>query len=158
MSDDPNVFMATYTDVKIIKTRGVVQLHFEVPIDNFRHCMEVLGDAPRPDREIWVAIARLNKQAAAADPPMSKARRGHWDMKPSQRAGDRCSDVRFQEWLASIGRIEDATEEAATTYIRKVAGGSRSNLGSPGYEKQTETWDKIDRLFDEYLQRQRFGE
>lgn len=160
MTDDdkPAIFKATYTNFKNVPSRSVVQLIFEVPVEQYDQAYRVLG-IPHPGEQRWFAIARLIDNEQPARPSLQtppKHRLTHWDMKPSQRAGDRCSDVRFQTWLLNNGRIAEATEEAATAYVRKIAGGSRSNLGAEGFESQTEMWDKIDRIFDEHLKQQRF--
>lgn len=56
MSDD--VIAAVYAEWQMVKTRSVLVLKFEVPIDQTEHVMTVLG-IPRPDQEHWYAITRL---------------------------------------------------------------------------------------------------
>lgn len=160
MTDDdkPAIFRASYHNFKNVPSRGFVQLIFEVPIEQYDEAYRVLG-VPIPGQQQWFAIARLVDHDPSVRPVLHSAvkpRLTHWDMKPSQRAGDRCSDVRFQTWLLQNHRIAEATEEAATAYVRKIAGGSRSNLGTTGFEKQTEMWDRIDKIYDEHLKQQRF--
>ena len=48
---------ATYSDVKLVKTRKVFQLIFEVPIEDADNALRVLGGLPRPAAERWVGIA-----------------------------------------------------------------------------------------------------
>lgn len=163
MTDDKAaVFSAVYANFKNVPSRGVVQLIFEVPIESYDAAYRVLG-VPNPGHQCWFAIARLidadpaARQALQAPAP-HRPRLSHWDMKPSQRAGNRCSDVRFQTWLFNAGKIDRATEEAATEYVRRIAGGSRSNLGRDGFDKQTEMWDKVDHLFDRHLEQQRYDD
>lgn len=59
--DKPAAFSATYSDLKLIKTRKVVQFVFEVPLEAAEHAMNVLGGMPSPMTENWFAIARLEK-------------------------------------------------------------------------------------------------
>lgn len=56
---DEAAFQATYSDVKFIKTRQVVQFIFEVPIEDATRAMEMLGGMPNPAAEVWCGIARL---------------------------------------------------------------------------------------------------
>lgn len=63
MTDNTAAFSATYSDLKLIKTRSVVQFVFEVPLEAAGHAMNVLGGMPSPMAETWFAIARLEKQS-----------------------------------------------------------------------------------------------
>ena len=56
MTDD--VISGTYSDWKLIKTRGVVQIVIEVPLENWRQAVDLLG-MPNPSEEVHVAVARL---------------------------------------------------------------------------------------------------
>ena len=58
---EPAAFSATYSDLKVIRGRKVVQFVFEVPIEAAGHAMNILGGMPNPMAEKWFAIARLNK-------------------------------------------------------------------------------------------------
>lgn len=62
--DKPAAFSATYADLKLIKTRQMVQFVFEVPLEAAEHAMNVLGGMPSPMEEKWFAIARLEKPDA----------------------------------------------------------------------------------------------
>lgn len=61
---EPAAFSATYSDLKLIKTRKVVQFVFEVPLEAAGHAMNVLGGMPSPMAETWFAIARLTPKAS----------------------------------------------------------------------------------------------
>lgn len=58
----PSVFGAAYSDWKIIRTRGVIQIVFEVPIEQEGAAYAALGGMPKQDRSDWFAIARMNKE------------------------------------------------------------------------------------------------
>ena len=181
MTHEPaSALQATYSDLKIIKTRDSFQIIFEMPLAEFNHAMAVLGGAPRPDGEVWVAIARLNpslsraetppqiqaapvaglpppreaKAALTLENPKPKVRRSWFELSAVQRASMRCEDVRFWGWLHDIGRIKEVSEVETLAYVRRIAGGSRSNLGRKGFEKETEAWDKVDRAYAGHLERQ----
>ena len=181
MTQEPaSALQATYSDLKIIKTRDSFQIIFEMPLAEFNHAMAVLGGAPRPDGEVWVAIARLNPSLSRAEAapqiqtaavvglpppreakapltlenPKPKARRSWFELSAVQRASMRCEDHRFWGWLHAIGRTKEVSEEETLEYVRRIAGGSRSNLGRKGFEKETEAWDKVDRAYAGHLERQ----
>lgn len=59
-------FSAEYADWKIIKTRKVVSISFEVPLEAAHHAYNVLGGMPNFGNEQWFAIARLNKESERA--------------------------------------------------------------------------------------------
>lgn len=61
MTDKPAAFSASYADLKVIKTRRVVQIIFEVPLEAAGHSLNVLGGMPDTESEAWFAIARLQK-------------------------------------------------------------------------------------------------
>jgi hypothetical protein len=62
--ETPAAFSATYADIKTIKTRQVVQIIFEVPVEAAGHAYNVLGGWPDFESERWFAIARLEKPRA----------------------------------------------------------------------------------------------
>jgi hypothetical protein len=160
-----DVLQATYSDLKIVKTRKVFQVVVEIPLEQFNHAMEVLGGAPLPDREVWLAIARLNPESLPQPSPSSVhppgppspahqyPRRAWSELSPAERAGICCREVEFQYWLKLINRIPLATEAEATAYVQRIAGGSRSNLGKPGFEKETSQWETIDLAYARHLSR-----
>lgn len=178
-----DIIVATYADLKIIKTRGVVQVVFELPLHSFNRAVGVLDGAPLPNVETWVGVVRLTREAAKAildaqaqeessgktppqgqpaaeqqdqDQDQQRRKRQWWDLPPAQRAAMNCRDVRFQNWLHDQGYIPLATEAEAVTYVRKrVSAGQRSNLGKPGYEDQTAAWEELDHEYHNFLQRQR---
>jgi len=59
--DKPAAFSAAYVDWKVIKTRGAVQIVFEVPIEAAGHAYNVLDGMPTFGEEKRFAIARLEK-------------------------------------------------------------------------------------------------
>jgi hypothetical protein len=112
------VFKATYSDFKLVKTRGVVQVIFEVPLHDSDAAYKVLGGMPDAATERWFGIARLTavpQAAQAREPNSAPPARGRksWDeMSPAQQAGILCADKSFQKFL----RVKD--ELAATERIR----------------------------------------
>lgn len=54
-------FRATYSEWKLVKTRGVVQVIFEVPLAEHDTAYQALGGMPDPAKERWFGIARLQQ-------------------------------------------------------------------------------------------------
>lgn len=77
---------ATYADWRLIKTRSVVQVVFEVPLHDADAAYEVLGGMPKPSTEQWFAIAAIS---AAGAPQQVKEPAGacaicgerHWKLR-----------------------------------------------------------------------------
>jgi hypothetical protein len=177
--DKPAIFRATYRNFKNVPSRGFVQLIFEVPVEQYDAAYQVLG-VPHPGKESWFAIARLNESLVRVDSPpqieaqpvqalpsssettdetpdstpsQHKEKRTWFDMPAAGRASMRCADHRFWTWLHDIGRIDESAEVPTLEYVRRISGGSRSNLGKNGFERETEAWDIVDHAYAKYLER-----
>ena len=118
-----DAFSATYSDWKLIRTRAVVQIVLEVPIEDADHAYNVLGGMPNSAREIWVGVARFVNAGGAPRPstlaaddrasaPASRhgepapdsntparARKSWHEMTPTMQTGVLCADKSFQKWL-----------------------------------------------------------
>ncbi len=95
------VIQGTFADLKTVKTRSVVQLIIEVPIEQGEEVVRLFG-FPQPAAEISVAVARL----ATTEKP-AKHRR-FYDLKPTQQAAILCNDRQFQQWTDSNDENEAA--------------------------------------------------
>lgn len=93
----------------MVKTRKVLVLSFEVPLEAQAAVMAALG-TPMPDAETWVAIARLRQPGAepASVPgevnqlPLPKPK------SLAQIAGILCNTGAFQKWSGSKSADEAA--------------------------------------------------
>ena len=94
MSDDAAVISATFSEWKMVKTRKTLQLIFEVPLEAQAEALRVLG-VPMPDKETWVAIARLEQKPKAEAPKTKRLE----DMPPAQQAGALIRDWEFRRWF-----------------------------------------------------------
>ena len=124
---------AQYSDFKLIKTRSVLQIVMELPIERAEAALALLG-IPQPGTQTWCAIARLNDSAAAprddigfertdasqdsgVSPDAGSGAAGRPALTPGEKlvqmAGILCEDIRFQEWL----RAMDADAAAALVRI-----------------------------------------
>jgi hypothetical protein len=128
-------FRATYTDWKLVRTRSVVQIVFELPVEKADEAYATLGGMPTPGAETWCAIARLNEgentgqqahetsptpRAAEPDsptPPPAQSRSWH-KLLPAQQAGIRCSDKAFIRFLSEEFNSSIMHENAAADFVR----------------------------------------
>lgn len=115
----PAAIRAVFAEWRMVKTRKVLALVFEVPLEQQGEVLTILG-APMPDAEIWCGIARLNlsatppipirSNAAAADP-----RAGNTGVAPDQRGGTPHSarSEAGKQRYASAGKMDQALIRAA---------------------------------------------
>lgn len=143
-----NAFSASYSDFKLVKTRGCVQIIFEVPVEQSTAVLKILGGMPTPAEEKWFGIAPLDPKLmresevtlnprnqptvseqhktapAIALVPHTERSRAHpkqaWnDIAPSQQAGIVCNDTQFWKFLQAHGvDVHDA--DSAANYVRTL--------------------------------------
>lgn len=118
-------FQATYSDWKVIKGRKVVQIVVEIPIEQADLAYQVVGGMPNPAAEAWLAVARINPNAAKEEAEQSKIRaerpKQNWtDMSLAQQSGILCADKSFQTFLYERGFIMIKDEVAAAEYVRSL--------------------------------------
>jgi len=103
-------FKAVYADWKLIKTRSVVQVVFELPVEQADAAYEVLGGMPVAAKERWFGVAAIRNPEASpgasipqpnplTQPRPDRAKKSWRDLKPSQQAGIRCDDIAFTPFL-----------------------------------------------------------
>ena len=130
---------ATYSDYRRVKGRKVLQLIFEVPLEQAPEVHDVFGE-PSPDGSTWVAIARLQSQPAAQQAEKPKK---SWDEMPrSAQAAMKCNDADFQRFLSAEYRrgIGDAIQAASV--VRQVCSiKSRADLDHN--EPAAHAWDRL---------------
>jgi hypothetical protein len=137
----------TYSDFKLVKTRSVVQVIVEFPIEEAQQVLESLGGLPMPGKEEHVSLGLRSKllkiaEESSADNLSAKPldrqtvdqeRRANLSLVGKQRyaeAGEMeqartrsvllAKDPQFHQWAGVFD------EEEAVDYIRSCIGGSRS--------------------------------
>lgn len=137
---DEAVIRATYSDMRPVKSRQVLQIMFEVPIEQAEKVLQTLG-FPRSDTDTWCAIARLVTPEPTAAPlpaaPKSEARsqraKDDYALKPPAeqavvRAARLCTEVRFQSWLEQhcagrgITTTDQPSMETTAELLRRCIG------------------------------------
>ena len=113
---------AAFADWRPVKSRAVLQLVLEVPIEQTKLVLDTLG-APIPGTEKWVGVALLNLEAGIPPPacetkeePLpgaageaglpapstasaSGSRRRFADLPLPQQVALRCQDEQFRRWV-----------------------------------------------------------
>jgi len=85
----PAAIRGTFADFRIIKTRKLVQIIIEIPIEKADEALRTLGGIPMSDQERWVAIARIESD----EKPKSVGERA------LAQAHVLCADEEFQDWF-----------------------------------------------------------
>jgi hypothetical protein len=141
----PAAFRATYSDWKLVKTRQVVQIVFEVPLADADAAYDVIGGMPDPSKERWFGIAPINTEA------VQKPKRDWRDMPPTQQAGIRCDDPMFAAFLKEQHPDDWREAENAANFVRGFCGvASRSELVTN--HKARVRWHQLDEQFQAWKQ------
>lgn len=151
-------FRGTYADWKLIKTRGVVQVIFEVPLADADAAYDVLGGMPVHGKERWFGIAALKSPAEEAratsrqEVPQNTrpdgTKRLDWrEVQPAAQAGIRCQDPVFKAFLSEQYRAEwVSADKEADECVRRICGvSSRSELGTVHAARML--WKQLDDQF-----------
>ena len=153
----PTAFKATYSDWKLVKTRGVVQIVFEVPLAEADDAYELLCGMPIIAKERWFGIAAIKspeeKEATAkprqSNPPSPHpdgAKRDWRDIPPAQQAGIRCEEPVFAAFLKETRKDDWHETQDAADCVRLICGvGSRSELGTN--QRARIIWHQLDSAF-----------
>lgn len=126
----PAAFKAAYSDWRLVKTRQVVQVIFEVPLADADAAYTILGGMPNPATENWFGIAALALGVAEQrqpepepEPEQSQKERREWrELQPSAQAAIRCNEPVFWAFLREDcqQRVDDPA--SAATAVRKICG------------------------------------
>src|SRR3954464_2082303 len=157
----PAAFRATYSDWKLVKTRGVVQVIFEVPLADSDIAYEILGGMPNQANERWFGIAALSSQGAqerGQDAPDSPDReRREWrDVQPSAQAAMCCEKPAFWAFLREEHKQRVVNADDAATAVRKITGvNSRAHFNTNHVARVA--WHQLDSQFQAWQAKERVG-
>lgn len=125
----PAAITATFSDFRLVKTRKLAQLVFEVPIEEADRALSVLGGLPRSDAERWCGIARLNagrqdagpsplqrspEAVAKTDDKPGKPKRHFSELPRSAQAAMLCENPVFQRWLLKAVGLGVPSDDCTT--------------------------------------------
>lgn len=126
---DPAIILGTFADLKTVKTRSVVQLIVEVPIERGKQVVEAFG-FPQPGAEVPVAVTRVKDATVAEQSKAPKPKRPaeRWEeMSPVKQAGIMCNDAAFQRWSCPVDKTFAGTRNRILAHCGI---GSRKELNS----------------------------
>jgi len=165
----PTAFKATYSDWKLVKTRGVVQIVFEVPLAEADDAYELLGGMPIIAKERWFGIAAIKspeqkedraapRQASSPSTPTGGAKRMDWrDVQPAAQAGIRCEDAKFRAFLREEKNYSRADSPfSAAAVVREICHVNSRSEFSTDHRKRV-LWKQLDDEFQEWLAKERIG-
>tara|TARA_B100001093_G_C26802003_1_gene1003838 strand:+ start:104 stop:532 length:429 start_codon:yes stop_codon:yes gene_type:complete len=118
---EDKVIQGTYADFKVIKTRKVLQMVIEIPIEKADEFTNKFG-MPNPSVEKWVAVAHLNT---------SSIHDANEYTKIIQIAGILCTTAKFGEFLNNKfkTKINVNDSDAIANLLRSFCGiKSRTDL------------------------------
>jgi hypothetical protein len=151
----------SFADFKLVKTRGVVQVITEIPIEEADQALESLGGIPVPGKERHVCIGLRDKlleiaEGKATGPErhanlslVGKQRYAEADEMEQARTRSAllAKDPQFIAWADTRVRAYDIADEvSAAIYIREEIGGSRSLIATDG-----DAYNRFLHLEREYL-------
>jgi hypothetical protein len=143
-------FKASYSDWRLVKTRSVVQIVFEVPLEQADAAYQVVGGMPNFGSEQWFAIAKLHPEAKEPEPvrelqtPPARARNP--DKRLITQAGAACDDPVFQRYLLDHQMVVVMSEEQAERAVRLgclVQSRKEFLLGTPAGDRWQEFYGKF---------------
>lgn len=170
MTDD-RAILATYSDFRLVKSRKVLQIVMEVPIEQATDALNKLG-FPDPSGSVWCGIVVLDKQTSR--PPLpdattaapqsgeetaapSKPRRPFHEMPLSAQAGMRRKEPLFWQYLRDNRGFDVDGEDDARDFIRDLCGVTSCseilpNTRAAGY------WLSLERSYQQWLTTQAHGD
>lgn len=123
--NQPLAFRGTYSDWRLVKTRGVVQVILEIPLADADMAYQILGGMPDSSKERWFGIAPLSQKEPKPD------KRDWRDLPPAQQAGIRCEEPAFISFLKEERPDDWHETNNAPDCVRLIcAVKSRSELGT----------------------------
>lgn len=156
----PAAFRGTYSDWRLVKTRAVVQIIFEVPLADADAAYEILGGMPVHGKERWFGIAAIKSTAEEAraqpdqdSPPAPKpdrARREKMDwreLQPAAQAALRCDQPAFQAFLREEHHYSSVSDaDSAATAVRHICVVKSRSEFSTDHRKRV-LWKQLDDQF-----------
>ncbi len=137
MSTQRPIIQGTYSDFKTVKSRKVLQIIVEVPIENMQQALNVLG-APNPHAETHVAIAPLKPEATEGKPTVVESKQ---PAPLAQKIAILCQEQMFIKFLNERVDWVSNKETAAECIRRCCKVKSRSEIEAN--QEATAKWESI---------------
>lgn len=134
------IVKGTYSDFKLVKTRKVIQMIIEIPVENHSIVTERFG-IPQPHEEKWVAVALLDTRKSEDN---TRARNA------IQQAGILGKDVAFGTFLKDKVPETIPTDPKTIAQAIRTLTGVKSRSDFKTDERALISWE---RLVEEYNQK-----
>ena len=176
MTDAPAAILATFSDLRLVKSRKTAQLVFELPMERLKEALDALG-MPDPQGSSWCGIALVPKSLGdgptrenglpgplpaedivpAQASPAKPKKRWH-EMPASQRAALLVQDTEFWMYLRTCGFAEPTTEMAADTSLKSYCGiSTKAALDLPGPSTSNDSFAELEGNFRAWRQARQLG-
>jgi hypothetical protein len=143
MANNNAVIQGTYADFKLVKTRSVVQMVIEVPIEQASTVVDLFG-IPNAGMEQWVAVAALNVKVIEKNEDATRA---------IQMAGMLCNAPSFGVWLRDhrgFDGLDQMDKEAVAKALRELLGvTSRTEMKTS--PEVLEAFNRLKGDYDEWM-------
>ena len=134
------MMQGTYSDLKIIKGRKVMQMVIEFPLEASSTFTECFG-LPQPDMEQWVVVAKLKEEAV---------RRNEGATVAIQQAGILCKEEAFGVWLRDsrgMSEVDPTNPDTIAQALRAILGiRSRADLSTD--KEALDVWNRLKTAYD----------
>lgn len=143
----PAAIRATYSDLRLVKSRKVAVIYLEIPIEQAEEFVGSFG-MPNPAEEKWVGIARLNPTADRVEAP--KERQRFSSLRPSAQAALLCEKPTFWKFLWETYRVQVEDTDSAATVVRSACKvNTRASFDSN--PKAADDWFSLKDKYDAWL-------
>lgn len=115
----PAAVSGTFSDLKMVKTRSVVQMVIEVPIERAGEVTDAFG-WPQPGSEIHVAVARLKLGDAQQEKPKRPPAQTRSELARRMCGVKEFQDFIVQKFTASTGMRSDNTSAQSYSYASLI--------------------------------------
>lgn len=147
---NPAAFKATLVDFKNIRTRKLVQIVFEAPIEDADRILAGLGGYGTLGKESWWAVARMDGEPASEPVKPAKERRRWSELEPKTQAGIRCNEPSFQAFCGDLGYLNINDAAAAAKVVHELCWvNSRAEI-IPGSQAEKH-WENLESQYLSWL-------
>jgi hypothetical protein len=133
---------ACYADYRRVKGRKVLQLIFEVPLEQAPQVHDVFGE-PMPDGSTWVGIARIDPNAKAEPVKAEKPPRKWGELSRAEQAGIACNERGFRSWLYEYFQLGYAVDVDGAAELVREHCRVRSRADLDTNSKAAKAWDEL---------------
>lgn len=156
MGDQPRVIPATFHNYRTVLGRKVLQLVFEIPLEQQNEALTLLG-YPNAAEPKWYAIARL-----VTNPTAKPVANENPERSAAQRCAILCTDARFRQYLNRTWGVNIITTEDCDKELKKrlkIGSKCQLNANDPGFDAEAAANFKLLAMtFDSHLLSEKYAD